>query len=244
MNCPHCGEFVPDNNYRCPKCKKAVQEAVDPAQFRTQQVNKQRSNSQTTSFIMIIVIISVAVLAYLMFFKSSESEEAEPTTSPAPTASRSTPAPQATAVRPPETTEDSADDGFDSDEAGFAGALKTGRVLNHGNPGGEVLIEEFVQGDQITIFNFHSQFSPLCMKYTPWLMQLDQKRNDIVVFRIDVNRPGISGLDIHSPVAQQFGLERLPYFVVYQADGTRSHDGQEARNYIEQLIRKAGIIKK
>lgn len=242
MNCPHCGEFVPENNYRCPNCKKAVQETVDPMAFRAQQASKQRSNSQVTSFIMIVVVISLAILAYLMFFKSSEPDKTVPAqTPPKTTNTTSTPAPQTTAVRPPETAEDTSGENTDTTDVGFAGELNTGSILNQSNPGGEVQIENFVQGDQITIFNFHSPFSPLCMKYTPWLYQLDNKRVDIVVFQINVNRPGISGIDIRSPVAQQFGLTRLPYFIVYRADGTRSHEGLEARNYIEQLIKKEGI---
>jgi biopolymer transport protein ExbD len=208
--------------------------------FRAQQAKERSKN--ITPYIMVLVVVGLAALVYLMLFKAEK--ESDLTVAAPSTQSGSRQPANVTAVRPPETTEDTTQDSPATEETALPGDLKTGRVLNSGNPGSEVYIEEFIQGDQRSIFYFHSSFSPQCLKYAPWLDQLDKQRDDIVVFRIEVNRPGISVPDLNSPVAVQFGLKQVPYFVIYNANGEETHAGQDAVQWVQQVIKSEGIDKK
>jgi thioredoxin len=227
MECPHCSMFVPENNFRCPHCKKSVKETVDPAKFSEGAAKRSKSNAN--AFVLILVVIGIAVMVFLMTQKSKEQNDTtSPTTSPARAVSGS-------------------DIGGSNDNGGsdniIAGDLKIGSVVNSDKPGLEVQIEDFVQGDQMTIFDFYSQFCPPCRKISPWLRQLDEKRDDIVVFKVDINRPGIRGIDWRSPVAQQYGLKSIPHFVIYNNEGVLSQEGRPAYTKVMELLQKEGIVR-
>jgi hypothetical protein len=57
------------------------------------------------------------------------------------------------------------------------------------------------------------------VQVAPALEKLHRTRDDIVVVKVDINRPGIKGIDWRSPVAQQYGLRSIPHFKVYGPNG-------------------------
>jgi thiol-disulfide isomerase/thioredoxin len=259
MNCPHCNNFVPDNNYKCPHCHKVVQEELEPTEFLHQAAKKPAVSPNVV--VVIMLVLGVVVLAYLMFFKGGTKED-NPALSTSSTtsqqAARPRPAPPRTQkANQPQTKPDSGEqqgqdiepvtipDADSSDELAEnpadMGGLKVGYVANAKKPGEEVQLEDFVQGDQTTIFDFYSRFCPPCQKISPWLKELDKRRDDLVVFKVDINRPGVRGIDWQSPVARQYNLKSIPYFIVYNSDGERIYEGQEAYDYVTGLITDEGI---
>ncbi len=46
--------------------------------------------------------------------------------------------------------------------------------------------------------------------------------------KVDINRPGVKGIDWQSPVARQFSLESIPHFKVYGPDGKLQAEGDSA----------------
>jgi thiol-disulfide isomerase/thioredoxin len=204
-----------------------VKETVDPGKFG-QRANK-RSSLNANAFVIILAIIGIAVLAFFMIQQKKGQDSSPPAT-----------APQASQV-----AGNSDDDNYsepDGDiEAG--GDLRVGSVVNENNPGMEVQIEEFVQGDQMTIFDFYSQFCPPCRKISPWLKQLDEKRDDIIVFKVDINRSGVRGIDWRSPVAQQYGLKSIPHFIIYNDEGELILEGKPAYTKVLELLQEEGIVK-
>ena len=46
---------------------------------------------------------------------------------------------------------------------------------------------------------------------------------------VDLNRPGVEGIDWESPVAQQYGMNSIPHFKVFGPDGKLQAEGKEAR---------------
>ncbi len=102
------------------------------------------------------------------------------------------------------------------------------------------LKQEIVKG-KINIIDFYSLYCPPCKKMAPYLKKLDEVRRDIVVIKIDINRPGITGIDWKGPVAQQFNLQKIPYYIVISPFGKLMHEGKEAYNYVVQLLRVEGI---
>ena len=83
------------------------------------------------------------------------------------------------------------------------------------------LAEWAVEG-KITVFDFMSDYCPPCVQIAPWLDRLHAEREDVVVVKIDVNRPDVRGIDWQSPVLRQYGINSIPHFKIYGADGARA----------------------
>jgi len=98
-------------------------------------------------------------------------------------------------------------------------------VLAHGAP---IELEKHLIKGQINIIDFYSQYCGPCRQISPHLRRLDQTRDDLTVIKVDINRPGVTGIDWGSPVARQFKLRSVPHFRVYDAQGRLLADGQQA----------------
>ncbi len=85
--------------------------------------------------------------------------------------------------------------------------------------GQEVSLSDFLVTGKTTIFDFTSEYCPPCRAYADPLLQLHQRRDDLAVVKVDINRPEIHRIDWNSPVAQQYGLRSIPHFKVYGPDG-------------------------
>ncbi len=106
-------------------------------------------------------------------------------------------------------------------------------VLSHGDP--IDLAPHLVQG-QINVIDFYSEFCPPCRRIAPHLRQMDAERSDITVIQVDINRPGVNGIDWQSPVARQFKLQSVPYFRVYDAQGRLLAEGRQAYEMVVGYI--------
>jgi thiol-disulfide isomerase/thioredoxin len=108
-------------------------------------------------------------------------------------------------------------------------------------PGERVDIETLVHEGKTTIFDFYSDYCPPCKKISPLLKELDEKRDDIVVVKIDINRKDVGRIDFGSPVARQYNLKYIPYFIIYDESGSRTHEGRKASQQVVQLLYDEGI---
>lgn len=118
-----------------------------------------------------------------------------------------------------------------------SGAPSVGYIINAENPGQEIDIQRFIQPNKITIFDFYSEYCGPCLMISPKLKILDSRREDIIVHKVDINRPGIQGIDWRSPVARQYNLRSVPYFIIYDSSGNLTHRGQEAYQEVMRLIK-------
>jgi len=110
-----------------------------------------------------------------------------------------------------------------------AGGLK---AVNSENPGAEIDLKQFLVAGKINIIDFYSEFCPPCVRIAPYLEQLVEKSPDKVVIKIDINRPGIRGIDWGSPLARQFNLNSIPHFKIYDEEGSQMAEGGEAFNLL------------
>src|SRR4051812_16938238 len=85
----------------------------------------------------------------------------------------------------------------------------------HVSNGAEVKLSDYLIEGKTVIFDFYSEYCGPCKAVAPQLEALHAKRADIVVVKVDINRPGVKGIDWKSPVAQQYGLHSIPHFKVY-----------------------------
>lgn len=108
-------------------------------------------------------------------------------------------------------------------------------------------ISDFLVPGKTVVFSFVSDYSPPCPcepcgRLGDPLQALHMEREDVVVVKIDINREGVTKIDWASPVSQQFGLRRVPHFIVYGPDGRlvaqdddRS-DAAEGRSLVHEML--------
>ncbi len=113
-------------------------------------------------------------------------------------------------------------------------------VVNAENPGEPIRLEDHLVPGKIVVFDFYSEYCPPCRAIAPRLERLAAARSDIVIRKIDINRPGHSGIDWRSPLVEQHGLESVPSFVVFDAGGRKMVEGSDARNLVWEWIAQAG----
>ena len=106
---------------------------------------------------------------------------------------------------------------------------------------GSVNLEKMIVKGKINIIDFYSEHYPPCKRIAPFLKKLDAVRGDIVVIKIDINRKGFRGIDWQSPVAKQFNLKSVPYFIVISPWGKLICEGKEAYSYVVQQLRIEGL---
>src|SRR5687768_13823709 len=102
--------------------------------------------------------------------------------------------------------------------AAQAAAQKGPKPL-HVSKGSQVTLTDYLIPGKTTVFDFYSDYCPPCVQVAPLLDKLHQTREDIVVVKVDINRPGVKRIDFSSPVAQQYRLQAIPHFKVYGPDG-------------------------
>lgn len=104
--------------------------------------------------------------------------------------------------------------------------------ITHGN---EVELEPYLSDEKHTIVMFHSPFCPPCRKFRPILEALAEKSDKYVLRKVDVNRPGVFGIDYESPVSRQHGVPFLPFVAVTNEHKELYAEGQPA---LQQLLRE------
>ncbi|MDO8541241.1 MAG: thioredoxin family protein [Opitutaceae bacterium] len=114
---------------------------------------------------------------------------------------------------------------------------KTAKPL-HVSFGQPVKLADYLVPGKTVVFDFYSDYCPPCVRVAPALEKLHAKRADIVVVKVDINRPGMKGIDWKSPVAAQFGLRSIPHFKVYGPDGKLlAEDGMQSSKAREMVMR-------
>jgi len=106
---------------------------------------------------------------------------------------------------------------------------------------GPINLEKKIVKGRTTIIDFYSDYCPPCKRISPYLKKLDARREDIAVIKIDINRTGVEGIDWDSPVAKQFRLKSIPYFIVITPWGKFMCEGKEAYNYVVQQLKAEGL---
>jgi thiol-disulfide isomerase/thioredoxin len=108
-------------------------------------------------------------------------------------------------------------------------------------PGRRIDLQALLVPQKTTIFDFYSEFCGPCRKISPRLERLDELNDDIAVVKIDINRKNVRGIDWNSPVARQFKLRSIPYFIIYDSSGQQSHEGSSAWRQVFEYLKEMGI---
>lgn len=98
-------------------------------------------------------------------------------------------------------------------------------MISHGEA---IVLADFAVAGSYTVFDFMSEYCPPCKQISPWMDRLHRERDGVQVIKVDINRPGVRGIDWQSPVARQFGLSSIPHFKVLDAEGKLVAEGDAA----------------
>ncbi|UCH96313.1 MAG: thioredoxin family protein [Candidatus Aminicenantes bacterium] len=218
MECPHCNEYAPDTNYRCPHCGNVLQPDKEPSDYFPTQPRK-RSGLNPNIVILLVIIVGLVVLIFIALFKGKGK------------------------VPQSETRVSSEISMPSGEEAEEAEEVRIVQVINADNPGAEIDIRNFIEDGKTTIFDFYSEFCGPCLRLSPLLKRLHAKRKDIVVHQVDINRPGVRGIDWGSPVSRQYNLRSIPHFMIYDSSGALSYQGKPAYQEVVRLLQSEGIVR-
>ena len=112
------------------------------------------------------------------------------------------------------------------------------RVVAHGE---EIKLESYLVPGKTVVCDFFSEYCGPCQRLAPVLEQLAEKNPDVYVVKVDINRPGVEGIDWGSPVARQFKLGSIPHLKIYSPQGVLQVEGDDAMKVLGELCQKAGI---
>lgn len=109
--------------------------------------------------------------------------------------------------------------------------------LNADKPGTPVDVQRYLVPGKYTIVAYFSPYWENYISLGAQLSQLVQVRNDIAVRTVNVNRPGVQGIDWQSPIVQNEGITAMPYFQIFDpAQRLRAH-GRPAYEQIMQWVK-------
>jgi thiol-disulfide isomerase/thioredoxin len=129
--------------------------------------------------------------------------------------------------------------------AGLSGGVcPAAAQVQDGNPGrgGETLeIKAILSRDRTTAIEFYSPYCPPCVKMAPILEQLAARLPEVMFVRVNLNRPGVQAIDWKSPLARQYRIKSIPYFMIFNSQGMLAAEGPAARKTIQDWKQKTGV---
>jgi thiol-disulfide isomerase/thioredoxin len=126
----------------------------------------------------------------------------------------------------------------------FAGAAGAGAVLevNAANPGETLDLKSLAVQGKTTLIDVYSPFCPPCLALAPVIEKLAEKRPDLAIKKLNINRPDVKGIDWKSPLAQQYHIRSVPYFMILNPRGKIVAEGQAAMSQLKSWLQDAGLM--
>jgi thiol-disulfide isomerase/thioredoxin len=117
-----------------------------------------------------------------------------------------------------------------------------GDDANRTNPGQPLNVKRLLVKGKTTLIDFYSPFCPPCVQLAPIMAKLAAKRPDLAIKKVNINRPEVKGIDWHSPLAQQYQLRQVPYFMIFSPQGELVAQGREAAGTVQDWLKEAGLM--
>lgn len=114
---------------------------------------------------------------------------------------------------------------------------------NAGRGGEPLELQPLLTKGKINLIDCYSPFCPPCMHLAPIMEQLAAKRPDLAIHKVNINRPEVRGIDWHSPLAQQYKIRQVPYFMIFSPQGKLVAQGRAATEQVQGWLREAGLMK-
>jgi thiol-disulfide isomerase/thioredoxin len=119
-------------------------------------------------------------------------------------------------------------------------ALLGAYALKHA-PRGEADVAIIAHGERVdlqahavpgkyTVFDFYAVWCPPCRALGPALEKLASRNTDkLAIRKVDI-------VDWTMPVAEQYGVQELPYLILYDAGGRKVADGEKVYDSLNELF--------
>jgi thioredoxin 1 len=114
--------------------------------------------------------------------------------------------------------------------------------VNPNNPGETLDVNSLLVKGKTTVIDFYSPFCPPCVRLAPLMAKLAKKRPDLAIKKVDINRAGVNGIDWRSPLAQQYQIRQVPYFMIFNPQGQPVAQGREATKTVGGWLKEAGLL--
>jgi hypothetical protein len=73
--------------------------------------------------------------------------------------------------------------------------------------------------------------------------KLAERRPDLAICKVNINRPNVKGIYWRSPLAQQHQIRQVPYFMIFSPQGKLVAQGRDAVEQVQGWLREAGMLK-
>lgn len=106
------------------------------------------------------------------------------------------------------------------------------RTIAHGE---RVELEAHTVPGKYTVFDFYAVWCPPCRALSPALEKLAAKNPETLAIRkVDI-------VDWTMPVAEQHGIQELPFLVLFDKDGRRVAEGEKVFDELDTLFGGAAL---
>ncbi|MHB9072154.1 MAG: thioredoxin family protein [Desulfobaccales bacterium] len=122
----------------------------------------------------------------------------------------------------------------------WAGAVV---AANAGHGGEELNLKPLLTIGKTNLIDFYSPFCPPCVQLAPVMERLAAKRSDLAIYKVNINRPDVRAIDWRSPLAQQFKIRQVPYFMIFSPQGKLVAQGPSAVEQVKSWLKEAGLMK-
>src|SRR6267378_5742035 len=100
-------------------------------------------------------------------------------------------------------------------------------IIAHGE---EVDLAEHAVPGKYTVFDFYAVWCPPCRILGPALEKLASRNaGKLAIRKVDI-------VDWTMPVAEQYGVQELPYLVLYDSGGRKVADGEKVYDSLNELF--------
>ena len=113
---------------------------------------------------------------------------------------------------------------------------------NAGHAGQALNVKSLLVKGKTTVIDFYSPFCPPCVRLAPLMAKLAKKRPDLAIKKVNINRPGVNGIDWRSPLAQQYQIRQVPFFMIFNPQGQPVAQGREATETVGGWLQEAGLM--
>ena len=112
------------------------------------------------------------------------------------------------------------------------------KTIGFGKP---VDLTPHITKGKVTIVDFYSDYCGPCVLIGALLEQALAKEDTVRLVRVNVNRPGVKGIDFRSPLARQYRLTRLPSFLIYTDEGKLVKQDDDAYDAVISWLEHHGL---
>jgi thioredoxin 1 len=122
----------------------------------------------------------------------------------------------------------------------WAGAVV---AANTGHGGEELDLKPLLTVGKTNLIDFYSPFCPPCVQMAPVLERLAEMRPDLAIHKVNINRPDVRSIDWRSPLAKQYKIRQVPYFMIFSPQGKLVAQGPGAVEQLKSWLKEAGLMR-